>query len=124
MSIGRLSRADEEKLQKIADEVANESEEVGGKKMRERKDLSQEELDALYAHAEEAMKNVGATDVSTKTSSVKAGKFKGECEKGCKDCQPAFCPEDIVTERKKRTYFAEEFMPEPTTDPKDHISRR
>ena len=92
--------------------------------MIDRNNISQEELDKLFAYAEEALKNVGATDVSTQTSSAKIGKFKNECDKGCKDCQPALCPEDIATERSVRTYFVDEFIPAPAPDPKGYTSNK
>jgi hypothetical protein len=91
--------------------------------MKERKDLSQEELDALFEYAEEALKNVGATDVSTKTSG-KPGKFKAECDKGCKECQPnILCPNDKKKESSGETFFFD-LNPPPAPDPKDFISRR
>ena len=93
--------------------------------MRERKDFSQEQLDELFAQAEEAMKLVGATDVSTKSvPSTKQGKFKAECDKGCKDCQPnILCPTSNVTRSRTKTVFVD-LEPTPIQEIKDFSSNR
>jgi len=53
----------------------------------------------------------------------KIGKFKGECKEGCKDCQPALCPNDLPRRRKFQTVFYD-LNPPPAHDPEDYVSKK